>query len=756
MSGRTRENPALPRPTVPPPRPPRRPRPEPAEHKPGAAAPAGPEPDGPERNGPEPGGAEHGGTEHGGAEHGGAELGGAELGGAAAGGAAVGGPEPGGPEPGEPGQSGRRPRSWLRRLASAILAVLRWPVAAGRRIARLRPGGSWLLRPLRPLRRLPLSPQPRLPRLRPGRLRPGRLRLRRLRADWDGDGAGTGGATGRKRLGRGRLGRGRLRRGRLRRLRIGQPGRLRPATLAAAAAWLVTGLALFTCYLHVSRTLPVNSDGAANALQAWDMLHGNPLLRGWQLSDVSFYTTELPQYMLIEVLRGLTPDVVHVAAAMTYTLVALLAAALAKGQATGRAAAARMLITAGIMLAPQPGIASYVLLLSPDHVGSCVPVLTALLLLDRARRRWYAPAAVGIILAWALIADNIVMITGIVPLIAVALWRAYQRSFAGRPRPATGWFELWLATCALLAVWAGTRAQADLRSAGGFAVWPVGHVLAVFSQLPHNLMLTIQGLLLLFGADFFGQTLGISSGLTILHLAGLGLAAWGFAAAVRRFPRADLVSQVLAVAVAASLAGYLFGQRAIDPQSTREFAAVLPLGAVLAGRLLGSRLQRARLLPALGLIAIAYGASMGRAVAQPSVPPANEQLAGWLAAHHLDHGLAGYWVANSVTLDTGGAITLRPVVALGHAMSRSTWEADARWFRPGAPAASFVVLTPPGPAVPPYPWITSVRAAFGQPARIYYTGSYTILVWDKNLLPELTPPPDSTASDSSAGTSSAP
>ena len=40
------------------------------------------------------------------------------------------------------------------------------------------------------------------------------------------------------------------------------------------------------------------------------MLHGNPLLRGWQLSDVSFYTTELLQYLLIEQLRGLTPDVV--------------------------------------------------------------------------------------------------------------------------------------------------------------------------------------------------------------------------------------------------------------------------------------------------------------------------------------------------------------------------------------------------------------------------------------------------------------
>jgi hypothetical protein len=52
---------------------------------------------------------------------------------------------------------------------------------------------------------------------------------------------------------------------------------------------------LFACYLRVSGTWPVNSDGASDALQAWDMLQGNVLLHGWWLGDVSHYTTELPQ-----------------------------------------------------------------------------------------------------------------------------------------------------------------------------------------------------------------------------------------------------------------------------------------------------------------------------------------------------------------------------------------------------------------------------------------------------------------------------
>jgi len=84
------------------------------------------------------------------------------------------------------------------------------------------------------------------------------------------------------------------------------------------------------------------------------MLHGNLLLHNWWVSDVSFYTTELPQYMLIEALTGLGPWVVHAGAAMTYTLLVLLAALLAIGNARGGRGLARALLAAGLMLAPGP------------------------------------------------------------------------------------------------------------------------------------------------------------------------------------------------------------------------------------------------------------------------------------------------------------------------------------------------------------------------------------------------------------------
>ena len=200
-------------------------------------------------------------------------------------------------------------------------------------------------------------------------------------------------------------------------------------------------LALFVCFLRLSWTYPAGSDGADQALQAWDVLHGNWLLHGWTIADVTYYTTEIPQYMLIELIRGLGPDVEHIAAACTYTLLVLAAGLLARGRSTGREGLIRFAVAAGIMIAPQFGNATHLLLSQPDHLGTQLPLLLAFLLLDRAPRRWYVPVAFGAILTLVVIADQMAMLT-----------RPYRSRSSAAPVPcwslrhrkslASQWYEL--------------------------------------------------------------------------------------------------------------------------------------------------------------------------------------------------------------------------------------------------------------------------------------------------------------------------
>jgi hypothetical protein len=211
----------------------------------------------------------------------------------------------------------------------------------------------------------------------------------------------------------------------------------RVATVGVAVA------ALFLLYWRQSRLAPVTSDGASNALQAWAMLHGNLLLHGWQLSDVSFYATELPQYMLIEAVGGLGPWVVHLAAAMTYTLIVVLSAFLARGRARGPEGLTRALLADGVILAPQLGATS-TLLTAPDHTGTAVPLLLAWLAIDQNprgtgwRRHWLVPAVVCILLTLATVSDELALIVGIVPLVVACGLRLARKIAAPR------WYETWL------------------------------------------------------------------------------------------------------------------------------------------------------------------------------------------------------------------------------------------------------------------------------------------------------------------------
>ena len=516
--------------------------------------------------------------------------------------------------------------------------------------------------------------------------------------------------------------------------------------------WVLGVTAAFACYLRLSRTRAVNSDGAGQALQAWDMLHGNLLLHGWSLGDVSYYTTEVPQYMLVEFLRGLNQDVIHVAAAMTYTLAVLLAALLAKGTSTGRQAVVRVLIAVGIMLAPQLASGVNILLSSPDHIGTSVPVMAVWLILDRAdlraRPRWYIPVIAGVFLGWAVVADTLVILIGVLPLAGVSAIRVFQAAVIERKPLAAQWYDMALGAAALLGAAAAVLALHVIHAAGGFYMpAPTTH-LAHGKTLVHNLGIAGQGLLLLGGADFLGLRLTASTFFTMLHVVGVVLAAGGTCLAAWRFLRdRDRVAQLLVAGVAINLAAYVLSTRAGVVTQTREIAPVLPFSAALAGRLLGGRLlagrllagrlKAAKLVPLLLVVLLGYLVGLAGEISQPPVAAQNQQLASWLVARHLHTGLSGYWESNVVTLTSGDQVQIRLVNVSRGRLVPSSFEGKAEWYDPHRNTANFVVLFP---GVAEYRGFTQERAVlatFGKPARTYHVGSYTVLVWDKNLLSDL-------------------
>ena len=209
--------------------------------------------------------------------------------------------------------------------------------------------------------------------------------------------------------------------------------RRRLARWAWVAGFAGVAVVLFVAYLRLSRTYAATSDGADQALQGWDMLHGNLLLHGWTMGDVTYYTTEIPEYALVEVFRGLRGDVVHIAGADHLYAAGAGGRAAGQGPCDGAGGADPPAVGAGIMLAPQFGNATHLLLSQPDHLGTQLPLLLVFLMLDRAPRRWYVPVAAGVALTWVVDRRPGGLLTAVMPLAVVCGARVLLAVSPARP-----------------------------------------------------------------------------------------------------------------------------------------------------------------------------------------------------------------------------------------------------------------------------------------------------------------------------------
>jgi hypothetical protein len=381
-----------------------------------------------------------------------------------------------------------------------------------------------------------------------------------------------------------------------------------------------------------------------------------------------------------------------------------------------------------------------------------------------------------VLLAWVLVADPIVYIVGVGPLgvvAAIRVIRDWRNAAAGwrrgwRQRLAAARYDLSLGAASLAAVLIAWIVNNVLSALGGFTVNRLPFYFSAWSDLKHNVQ-AFWKILVVYGANVDG-TSGIWLALAILHVVSVVVVGWACCRVFRRFFAVSLVDQVLAVAIVLNIVLYGFTNAASE--AAHEVAVIAPFGAVLAARVLvgvggpaivGRRVKarrvtgpraavhriirrrsygrsrRVRLATWVAGIAVlaGYAAGLGYELVQPSAPPANTELASFLLAHDLRYGLSGYWTSSSVTVDSDGKVQVR---ALAKAtVVRDMWMSNVGWYDPAKHYANFIVLDSGQGFMNRWEPLALVTKYFGDPARVYLTGWYTILVYDKNLLRDIPP-----------------
>ncbi|GAA2382328.1 hypothetical protein [Dactylosporangium salmoneum] len=501
---------------------------------------------------------------------------------------------------------------------------------------------------------------------------------------------------------------------------------------------VVAAVGLFLAYLRMARAFPINGDGASNALQAWDMFHGNPLLKGWALSDVSFYPTELVQYGIVQWFTGVTADQVHVTAAITYTMIVFVAAWLAKGRATGLEAWLRIGVAVAILLLPVPGTGYQTLLSSPNHTGTAVPLLLAWLVLDRWRHKIWTPVLLAALLGFGAMGDPLVTFVGAVPVIVVCAYRAI------RSRGAERWYEasLILAAAVSVAVSRGFRHLLDALGAFQSPHPPIE--LAPLADWPHRAWMTARMVGVIFGTHRPGwHPPVLEVFLSLLHLVGFLVALAAVAVTLVRAVRgtADRVDTIMIAAIACDLGAEIVSTISVDLMAAREIAPVLPMSAALAARFAGPWLATAeRRKIGQGVLAAVLAIATLTVViySPPRADPAEAQVAAdYLRSRNLGYGLGAYWASNNITVTTERAVTVAPVTGGGDRLVPFCWQSKGAMYDAKQHDARFVVLEKDRPF---YGTPEQAEHVWGPPAERHDIGKYAILLYNVNLLDGFPPP----------------
>ena len=521
--------------------------------------------------------------------------------------------------------------------------------------------------------------------------------------------------------------------------------------LALAAA------GLFLAYLRMARAFPINGDGGSNALQAWDMFHGNPLLRGWTLSDVSFYPTELVQYGLVQLIVGVSADQVHMTAAITYTMIVLLAAVLAKGRATGLQAWLRVGVAVAILLVPVPGTGYQTLLSSPNHTGSAVPLLVAWWAVDRHHEKRWMPGLVAVVLGWGALGDPLITFVGAVPLVIVCgiralflaggpLRGALRASEAGgshpappMPRPARHQ-DLWLVAAGTVSVILSHGATWALTKLGGFHAPRPPIELSPLSEWPGRAHMTARMVGVIFGTHRPGwHSPAVEFGLSALHAVDFLVALAAVVITVVRAVRgtADRVDTILVVAIACDLGAEIVSTLSVDLMAAREIAPVLPMAAALAARVAAPWLTVRWRQGVLAGVLVALTVSLA-GYAPPRAEGAEAQpVADFLRERHLTYGLGAYWASNNITVTTERTVTVAPVVGDGDRLIPYCWQSKTAMFDAARHDARFVVFELDRPF---YGTPAQAEHQFGPPVERHDIGKYAVLLYNVNLLDGFPPP----------------
>lgn len=524
--------------------------------------------------------------------------------------------------------------------------------------------------------------------------------------------------------------------------------RLKPlakvATLAAGFAGLLSLLYATSIYADAA-----DSDKATTILVGQAIGDGHVLLHGWILPPGNYWATDAAFYALATRLSGLRPGLLYAEPAIVAAVTISVGVLIATNGRRGAAAIAGAVAVVALLGFATPAMA-YWFVGKGFHVATGLYALVALGLLRVGGFGWRWVLAVAL-LALGMLGDFMIVAFAMAPLfVAGAAAMLRQRRWQ------SGIAQL---TAAVAAAGIGELVLRLAHVLGAFmAGAPVP--IAGVSQMLTNLrdIFTYGAYLVGLANGRFG-TAGVPLALLSVHVVGALCMVACFVAAtaslavgvIRGHPRrqralADTelwrLDDMLVIATIGSAVPFVL---LAGPNGIGIHYLVVPVvfASVLTGRMvarLWPRLKAAGAVRALAIggvaVSLSLGSGLGYELSQPEPAPSAGHLAAWLEAHDLRNGIGGYWSSAITTVESHGAVTVRPVsIGRNGELQRLMFQSTASWYA-GQRFQFFVYGSTPRP------FAMYAARTFGRPAHTYIVGPYHVLVWGHSLSVAPFPPAD--------------
>lgn len=506
---------------------------------------------------------------------------------------------------------------------------------------------------------------------------------------------------------------------------------------------LITAVVLlFHCvYVYFSYfQVPLNSDHANQVLEAADILKGNVLLHGWNLTGVSFYLSEIPFYVLGTAVRGVDTFAYIIAASLMVILLSLsgyLLSVTSNKQDNFHPVFLYLALT---------GFPTLTLLgFLRGHCAIFIYFFLMLLCMDRIMSDKRPGVVIwlflGLLTVCGCLSDMQLVIIGVVPILLFCAVNLL-RNVSGFDRKKTAV----LAGILVYGTGLGMVADSLLMRFGGVNKNSFLNTRSFVDMdaLQKKFLLLGKGIFEVFRCDFPETAWSIRNIVALVFVSLVLLSTFFFLVRTMRTfisdGYEDPVSVVLSFSLVLMTLVCFFTDIYTDKTSPR-YISYMPFAAgVLICR--SMREYARKTVTRLGLVSFLCAVLIfGHPLRSERIETKQDRLAVFLEENGLTEGYSDFWNASHTTVASNERVKVRaihgqvPELGKPDYLVMQNWFCKTEWYRQGTP--NFIAFDGSG-----YLHVSEdiVLILLGEPSRILDNGEYRVYVYENGLSDEIVIP----------------